>query len=73
MTFEITVRPTGRFEKFEGIECRIWEGTTPKGTKVEFMVPLVRAAKDADNSELEAALQEIKAERQLVAFDTRML
>jgi hypothetical protein len=73
MTFQITLRPTGRFETVEGRECRIWQGETPAGTKVEAYIALIRSPSGENQAELEAALREVKAERQLVAFDTRML
>jgi hypothetical protein len=68
---EVTLRPTGRFETFHGVECRMWEGETAGGTPVEFYVPCVRSPSEADQRELDAALKEVKAERQLMSFDTR--
>jgi hypothetical protein len=71
---EVTLRPTGRFESFSGIECRMWEGKTSGGTSVEFYVPCVRTPGIAHgHTDLDAALKEIKAERQLVSFDTRLV
>lgn len=71
--FSVTLRPTGRFEQFEGKRCRMWEGTTNSGTKVEFYVPCVRTPSDKGSPDLDAALQLIEAKRELVSFDTRLL
>ena len=70
---KITVEPTGRFEAFNGVECRMWKGTTEKGVAVEFYVPCVRVLAEADQAEFQRALREVKAERRLTSFDTRIL
>lgn len=70
---KITVVPTGKFEFFNGVECRMWKGVTEKGVACEFYVPCVRVLADKDQAEFQQALREVKAERQLTSFDTRML
>lgn len=70
---KMTIEPTGRFQKWEGVNCRIWEGMTDGGTKVEVFVPCVQARSNEDQRDLESALREVKAERQLVSFDHRLL
>lgn len=70
---KITIEPTGKFESVSGIRCRMWKGITEKGVAVELYVPAIRALTEADQTEFERDLVEVKAERHLVSFDTRML
>ncbi len=70
---KITIEPTGRFERVNGNECRIWKGTTDKGEPLNLYIALVHAQSKGAEAELDQALREVKAERHLVSFDTRML
>jgi hypothetical protein len=70
---KLTIEPTGRFEAVSGVQTRMWKGTTERGVEVELYVALVRARSELDQTELEQALESVKAERQLTSFDTRLL
>lgn len=76
----VTLSPTGRFETVSQangrVLCRIWEGATESGAKIIAHIPMIGLHKDATLAEHEAfgkALSEIKAERELVSFDMRMV
>ena len=69
---KITIEPTGHFEGVNGVRTRLWRGKTENGTEVECFIALVRARAEADNTELETALREVKGERELVYFDNRL-
>lgn len=69
---KLTIEPTGYFEMVNGINCRMWRGTSEKGVAVELYVPLVRVRAEKDQAEFLNELQEVKAERQLTSFDTRL-
>ena len=73
---EITLRPTGKFETVNGTQCRRWEGKTAEGFPIFAMIATVAVHKDAEPAAAQAfasALREVKVERQLVSFDTRLL
>jgi hypothetical protein len=77
---KITLSPTGRFETVNQgngrVECRIWEGATESGAKIIAHIPVIGLHKDAPAAEHEAfgkTLTQVKAERQLVSFDMRMV
>ncbi len=42
----------------DGIQCRVWEGHTESGIKVEVLIPRIAARKGQDLSQFEAELQE---------------
>lgn len=70
---KIEIEPTGDFEGVNGQRCRIWEGVTDKGVIVRLFIPLVQVATGEDNSAFEQELSEVKATRELVYFDNRIL
>jgi len=77
---KITLSPTGRFEPVTQqsgkVMCRIWEGTTESGAKIIAHIPVIGLHNDAPLHEHDAfgkALREVKAERELVSFDMRMV
>ena len=70
---KITIEPTGNFQDVNGVRCRMWKGTTERGTTIELFSPLVRSPTKEDQSELEAALQAVKVDQQLVSFDYRLV
>lgn len=42
----------------DGIQCRVWEGETASGIKVQALIPRIAAHKDSDLSEFERELKE---------------
>jgi hypothetical protein len=55
---KITIESTTRIVNANGIDCRVWEGTTDSGIQVQALIPRIAAYKDADLSQFEAELQE---------------
>lgn len=43
-----------------GIQCRVWEGQTDSGIRVQALIPRIAAHKDEDLSQFERELQEQK-------------
>jgi hypothetical protein len=77
---KVTLSPTGRFENVRQqsgtVYCRIWEGTTESGAKIIAHIPVIGLHNSAPAEEHEVwakSLREVKAERQLVSFDMRMV
>jgi hypothetical protein len=71
---KITIESTGRIVNLEGIDCRLWEGTTERGVKIECLIPRVAARDDQDLSQFEAELKEQRAPSfRESAFPLRML
>lgn len=74
---KIELEPTGSFECVEGTQCRLRRGTSDKGVPVQAWIPLVRADHATSSPEqiadFERELREVKADRQLVSFDMRLV
>ena len=71
---KLTIEPTGTIEDVNGIPARIWKGKTEAGSDVMLWVSVVRVHKDAPDVEaFDRALREVKADRQLVSFDIRLV
>ena len=70
----ITIESTTRIVKANGVDCRVWEGTTAKGIAVQALIPRVAALADQDLAEFEAELQEHAAPSATVqAFPLSMI
>lgn len=69
----ITVDSTTRIVIANGIECRIWQGESQRGIRVQLMVPRIAADAGQDQSEFEAELIENIPPRGIQAFPFRML
>lgn len=58
----------------DGVLCRVWEGTTESGIKVQCLIARVAAPDDADVSQFEKELVEQRAPSAgPVAFPLRMV
>ena len=55
---KITLQSTGQIVRLDGIECRVWEGTTGKGVAITAFIPRVAVNVEADASEFERELRE---------------
>ncbi len=56
------------------LTCRVWEGTTESGIKVQCLIPRIAAHKDNDLSQFEAELTEQRApSSDFEAFPLRMI
>jgi hypothetical protein len=58
----------------EGIQCRVWEGVTERGVKVQCLIPSIAVALGEDQTQFEAELQEQRApSAEVSAFPRRMV
>jgi hypothetical protein len=55
---KITIESTTRIVNASGIDCRVWEGVTERGVKVQCLIPRIAALADQDLSQFEAELTE---------------
>jgi hypothetical protein len=58
---KITIESTSLVVNANGIDCRVWEGSTEGGVKVQCLIPRISVKKDQDCSQFEAELKEMKA------------
>lgn len=58
---KITIESTTKIVQVNGIDCRVWEGESERGVKVQALIPRIAAHKDADLAQFEAELEEQKA------------
>lgn len=71
---KITLEPTGRFERVNGVLCRVWTGETEQGTEIHTYVAMTAVRADGpDIAAFDAALRAIEPERQAVTFDNRFV
>ena len=62
------------FEPLTVIKCRLWEGVTEHGVKVQVLIPRIAALKGEDLSQFEAELQETRAPSAAIqAFPLKMV
>ena len=58
----------------DGLVCRVWEGQTESGVKIQALIPRIAALADQDLSQFEAELQEQKApSADVQCFPLRMI
>lgn len=74
---KITIESTTRVVTAnDGIKCRVWEGETSRGVKIQVLIPRIAVKNGQDVSQFEAELQEQAAPpstEALEAFPLRML
>lgn len=71
---KITIESTTKIVNANGIDCRVWEGTTERGVQVVVLVPRIAVKNRLDTSQFEAELQEQKApSAHAEAFPLRMI
>ena len=75
---KITIESTPNVVKLTGptgleIECRVWEGETERGVKVQCLITRIAALKSEDLSQFELELKEMRAPSFLQAFPLRMI
>ena len=72
---KITIESTTEVVELNGIQCRVWEGETAAGVKVQVLVPRIAVHKTEDASEFERELQEKLAppRAEVRAFPARMV
>lgn len=57
----ITVHSTTKIVTLDGMQCRVWEGETERGVQIHCYIPRIAVARDQDQSQFEAELQEQRA------------
>jgi len=58
----------------EAMECRVWEGVTERGVKVQCLIPRIAVALGEDHAQFEAELKEQRApSAEVSAFPMRMV
>lgn len=76
---KITIESTTKITRIElthgqSIECRVWEGETERGVKIQCLIPRIAALADQDLAQFEAELQEQRAPCAVAqAFPLRMI
>lgn len=63
-----------KYRDDDGIMCRVWEGVTESGIKVQCLIPRIAPDEGSDLSQFERELQECKAPSvDVQAFPLRMI
>jgi hypothetical protein len=71
---KITIESTTRIVNASGTDCRVWEGETERGVKIEVLIPRIAARKGQDLSQFEDELEEHRApSEEARAFPLRMV
>ena len=73
---KITLEPTDQMQSIEGAQCRVWKGTTERGTEVFAFIRCVQPqTHDLEKlAEFERDLKSLPPfRRELVSFDYRMV
>lgn len=76
VTIESTTRMVEVTMQYSGAQmmCRVWEGVTESGVKVQMMVPRVACLASENQAEFEAELLETRAPMaSVLAFPLRMV
>ena len=63
----ITIESTTKIVNLDGIDCRVWEGTTKGGVRIHCFIPRIAASADQDLTQFERELEEQRAPSFLVS------
>lgn len=71
----ITIESTTEIVTANDIECRVWEGRTASGVKVQCLIPRIAVSNSDDQSQFERELQEcqLPSSAEVRAFPLRMI
>ena len=58
---KMTIESTTEIVNADGIDCRVWEGTTEGGVKVICLIPRIAVQIGQDMTQFEAELRECRA------------
>jgi hypothetical protein len=72
-TRTVFVKPSLHSASSANIECRVWEGATDSGIKVQCLIPRIAVASGQDLTQFEAELKEHRAPADVDAFPLRMI
>lgn len=70
---KMTIESTTTIVNANGMDCRVWEGETERGVKVQVLIPRVAVKNGQDTSQFEAELKEHRAPSADLAFPMRMI
>jgi hypothetical protein len=71
---KITIESTTKIVNASGVDCRVWEGVSEHGIKVQCLIVRIAASDDQDLSQFEKELVEHRAPSMGVqAFPLRMI
>lgn len=71
---KVTIESTTKIVEASGVQCRVWEGTTASGIKVQCLIPRIAALATDDLAEFERELTECKPPSAATsAFPMRMI
>lgn len=71
---KIAIESTSEIVNVNGADCRVWEGETASGVKVQALIHVIAVHKDQDTSQFESELREQSPPRaEERAFPLRML
>lgn len=72
---KMTIESTTQIVEANGVKCRIWEGVTERGVKVQVLIPRVAVKNGQDTAQFEAELQEHAAPSvdAMTVFPLRMI
>jgi hypothetical protein len=71
---KVTLESTTQIVSLNGIDCRIWEGATHSGIRVQALIPRIAAGKNEDLRQFEAELKECAPPSDAArAFPLRMI
>lgn len=57
---KVTLESTMKIVALDGVDCRIWEGTTERGVRIHAYIAQVAVDRAEDSSELDRDLRENK-------------
>lgn len=55
---KIRLESTSQIIRFNGVECRVWEGTSERGIAIVAFIPRLAVSADADSTEFDRELLE---------------
>lgn len=70
---KIELHSTSQITRINGVECRVWEGRTARGTAITAFVARVAVDEGGDARELERELRETPSPRPVNAWPVRMV
>jgi hypothetical protein len=71
---KITIENTTKVVEADGVQCRVWEGQTETGVKVQALIPRIAVGPGEDVSQFERELSEQRPPSSLVdAWPLRMI
>ena len=71
---KITIESTTKIVTADGVPCRVWEGTTETGIRVQALIPRIAVSAGEDISQFQKELEEQKAPSpEIEAWPLRMI